>query len=84
MSNSKSKLVSEAAFVYCRELTFKSYSCIDYLRQSLMCHADTNLEPVDWEAGGVTGWGSQRTCRNYQAVVEWANEFRTHDQTDIS
>lgn len=50
--------------------------CFDYLRQSLMCAADTNLEPVDLELGGVTGWKFQRTCRNFEAVKEWAEENR--------
>ena len=50
--------------------------CFDYLRQSLMCTADTNLEPVDFELGGVTGWNFERTCRNFDAVKSWAEEHR--------
>lgn len=59
-------------------------SCIDYLRQSLMCHADPSIEPVDWAAGGVTGWDTRRHCRDYGALVAFANEWRTHNQTSIS
>ena len=38
--------------------------CFDYLRQSLICLADTNLEVVDPKLGGTTGWG-QRRCRDF-------------------
>ena len=46
--------------------------CFDYLRQAFICMADTNLEPVDMELGGVTGWRFDRTCRDFQAVKDWA------------
>ena len=49
--------------------------CFDLLRQSIECAADTNLEPVDFELGGVTGWGFDRNCRNFEAVVEWAEDW---------
>ncbi|KAJ8058507.1 hypothetical protein OCU04_012693 [Sclerotinia nivalis] len=58
--------------------------CFDYLRHALMCAADTNLEPVNWKYRGVTGWGFDRTCRNYDAVVAYAEHWRTHSETDIS
>jgi len=58
--------------------------CFDYLRHALMCAADTNLENIDWKYGGATGWGFERKCRNYNAVVVWAEQWRTHSQTDIS
>lgn len=48
--------------------------CFDYLRQSLMCSADTNLELVDKDLKGVTGWGFERTCRDYDSVKAWAEE----------
>ncbi|KAM3499130.1 hypothetical protein MY10362_007594 [Beauveria mimosiformis] len=50
--------------------------CFDYLRQGLMCASDTSLEPVDPKLGGVTGWGSERLCRDYQQVVAWAEDHR--------
>ncbi|KAM0739608.1 hypothetical protein ACQRIT_004792 [Beauveria bassiana] len=50
--------------------------CFDYLRQGLMCASDTSLEPVDAKLGGVTGWGSERLCRDYQQVVAWAEDHR--------
>ncbi|SMR45914.1 unnamed protein product [Zymoseptoria tritici ST99CH_1E4] len=57
--------------------------CFDYLRQSLMCGADTNIEPMDKELKGVTGWGYQRTCRDYDAVVAWASENKMGNTTMI-
>ncbi|KAF2123208.1 hypothetical protein BDV96DRAFT_15554 [Lophiotrema nucula] len=51
--------------------------CIDYLRQSIMCAADSNLEPVNEELGGVTGWGSERTCRDFDALVGWTRKHRS-------
>ncbi|MCJ1481037.1 hypothetical protein MMC06_001193 [Schaereria dolodes] len=56
--------------------------CIDYLRQSLLCNADTNLEPVDFAIGGVTGWGP-RQCRDVMRILEWTDKWRAHNQTSI-
>ncbi|KAF2667311.1 hypothetical protein BT63DRAFT_426201 [Microthyrium microscopicum] len=50
--------------------------CFDYLRQVLMCAADTNMEPLGADLGGASGWGSERTCRDYDAVVRWASKNR--------
>ncbi|QKX60767.1 uncharacterized protein TRUGW13939_07913 [Talaromyces rugulosus] len=48
--------------------------CFDYLQQNLMCSADTNLELVDRDLKGVTGWGFYRTCRDYEGVKAWAEK----------
>ena len=53
--------------------------CFDYLRQSLICMADTNLEPVDRDLGGVTGWEFERTCRDFEKVKAWANRWHSWD-----
>ncbi|KAF2972112.1 hypothetical protein GQX73_g1417 [Xylaria multiplex] len=53
------------------EVAHHSVHCFDYLRQSIMCAADTNLEG-DTEAG--PGWGSDHQCADYDAVLAWANE----------
>jgi hypothetical protein len=45
----------------------------DYLRQSIMCAADINLEGKT-DAG--QGWSSKHECKDYDALLEWAN---THD-----
>ena len=49
--------------------------CIDYLRQSLMCHADTNLEPIIEELGGATGFGSEHKCRNFEKIKGWVTKY---------
>ena len=48
--------------------------CFDYLRQSLLCLADTNLEPYNYTLNGVTGWG-KKTCRDSDSVFAFANSW---------
>jgi hypothetical protein len=50
--------------------------CFDYLRQSLICAADSNLEPVHLDLGGVTGWSSARVCRDHQRLAELTAEWK--------
>ena len=45
--------------------------CFNYLRQGIMCSADTTLEGKT-EAG--PGEGSEHECVDYDALLEWANE----------
>ncbi|CRG86690.1 hypothetical protein PISL3812_03700 [Talaromyces islandicus] len=54
-----------------KELAHHSSHCFDYLRQSVLCAADTTLE------GKTTtgpGWGSVHECKDYDALLAWANE----------
>ncbi|KAI0512810.1 hypothetical protein F5B22DRAFT_648402 [Xylaria bambusicola] len=53
------------------DVAHHSAHCFDYLRQSIMCAADTNLEG-ETEAG--PGWGSDHVCTDYDALLQWANE----------
>ncbi|KAJ8131459.1 hypothetical protein O1611_g2171 [Lasiodiplodia mahajangana] len=53
--------------------------CFDYLRQSVMCSADTNLEPVIEGRGGVNGFGSDRKCRDFGRVSAWADKWRVEE-----
>lgn len=42
--------------------------CVDYLRQTLLCHADTTLEgqdPTQQLRPDSSGLGVEHTCRNY-------------------
>ncbi|KAF2496999.1 hypothetical protein BU16DRAFT_617031 [Lophium mytilinum] len=57
--------------------------CFDYLRQSIMCAADTNFETVDQEHHTVNGWGSERQCRDYGEVVRWAELWRNDSSSGI-
>lgn len=51
--------------------------CFDYLRQTVQCAADTNVEPVDWDRSpvGITGWGFERVCRDFDAVKKYAESW---------
>ncbi|KAH9907227.1 hypothetical protein F4778DRAFT_527505 [Xylariomycetidae sp. FL2044] len=53
------------------EVAHHSAHCFDYLRQAIMCAADTNLEG-ETEAG--PGWGSDHECTDYDALLAWANK----------
>ncbi|RYP59323.1 hypothetical protein DL769_008587 [Monosporascus sp. CRB-8-3] len=53
------------------EVAHHSAHCFDYLRQSIMCAADTNLEG---ETDAGPGWGSEHECTDYDVLLSWANE----------
>ncbi len=68
--------------VYARHLGH----CFDYLRQNIMCTADTTLEwlgkpPLDH---GSSGYGFQHHCRDYSAVFAWTEEHRMNDTKRIN
>lgn len=65
--------------------------CFDYIRQALMCAADSNLEEVvtmDDENGmpltGTEGWGSKRVCRDFGQLWEWSEKWRSREGGGIS
>jgi hypothetical protein len=47
-----------------------SAHCFNYLRQGIMCSADTTLEG---KTGAGPGEGSEHECTDYDALLEWAN-----------
>src|SRR6266496_4664220 len=55
--------------------------CFDYVRQALKCGADTTLE---WDLldengdskGGAGGWGVPHQCRDWDAVLDFAEEHQ--------
>ena len=47
--------------------------CLDYLRQSLMCHGDTTLEPDDVGINGAHGFGIQHVCKSWTQVLHQTN-----------
>ena len=53
--------------------------CFDYLRQSLLCSADSSLEPAEASMDGFFGWGFRRECRDYDALRDWATMFRVFE-----
>jgi hypothetical protein len=48
-----------------------------------MCAADTNFEDNDPVTHATTGWGSERTCRDYWAIFRWAQKWRDNDEHTI-
>jgi len=53
--------------------------CFEYLRQAVMCSADTNLEGTRVLEGGmveaVAFGGAERTCRDWEGVKGWAEKW---------
>lgn len=52
-----------------------SAHCFEYLRQGLMCNADTTLEG---KTGAGPGEGSEHECVDYDALLAWANEHAAY------
>lgn len=48
--------------------------CFDYLRQALLCAADSNLEPLDPKLYGAHT-AIPKTCRDISKVADWANKW---------
>ncbi|MCJ1357380.1 MAG: hypothetical protein MMC33_007376 [Icmadophila ericetorum] len=50
--------------------------CFDFLRQSLMCAADTTIEPIrrfgpQGQILQAHGWGVEHVCRDWDGVWDW-------------
>jgi hypothetical protein len=46
----------------------------DYLRQTIMCAADTYFEVLGKDTRATDGWGQQRVCRDYKTVFDWTDK----------
>ncbi|OOF98337.1 hypothetical protein ASPCADRAFT_128496 [Aspergillus carbonarius ITEM 5010] len=53
--------------------------CFDYLRQSLVCSADSNLQPANRRVFEDADWGFDRQCRDIEELRTWAEEWRVWD-----
>jgi hypothetical protein len=58
--------------------------CFDYLRNAIMCTADTTLEGQiegeDWDGeAGTDGTGGVHVCRSWDEVKGWAERNRLYD-----
>ena len=51
------------------EVAFHSIHCFDYIRQAILCNADTSLEGET----GHPGWGGVHQCKDIDAIRDWAN-----------
>ena len=55
--------------------------CLEYLRQSIMCNGDTNVEQrivQEIRPAHTPGWDTKR-CRDYDALKDWAQKWRAFD-----
>lgn len=48
--------------------------CIEFLRQSIMCHADTNIQVERELHGGLLAFGEVYECKDWFQMVDWVNE----------
>ncbi|KAJ7305606.1 hypothetical protein DFH08DRAFT_976170 [Mycena albidolilacea] len=51
--------------------------CIDWLRQSIMCHADTSVIVWQWDAranASLVKGNVAHTCRKFDKITEWAKQ----------
>ena len=53
--------------------------CFEYLKQSIVCDADSTLEPPEDPGQSFEGWDFQRQCRDYDQLKEWSAEWRAFD-----
>lgn len=58
--------------------------CFDYLRQGIMCAADSTLELVDVDGTSTDGWGSTHECRDFDALFEWAESNTLGEEDGIT
>jgi hypothetical protein len=54
--------------------------CIDLLRHVLMCRPDTTVEVRDEEIKGVTGFGTEHQCSNFDELLKWTSVWETWGQ----
>ncbi|KAF2865105.1 hypothetical protein BDV95DRAFT_612893 [Massariosphaeria phaeospora] len=57
--------------------------CFDYLRQALLCVADSTLEERSDKTSGVKGVGTTRQCRDFEALKAWTENHRYSDEDGI-
>ncbi|KAL8919490.1 MAG: hypothetical protein Q9208_006775 [Pyrenodesmia sp. 3 TL-2023] len=50
--------------------------CIDYLRQSLMCHGDTTIEVKRAGVSGVRGSGTEHQCQDWERLRKWVESMQ--------
>ncbi|KAK1713430.1 uncharacterized protein BDZ83DRAFT_589311 [Colletotrichum acutatum] len=48
--------------------------CLDLVRQSILCRPDLTVEIGDPAVGGVTGFGTEHQCVNWQELMDWMED----------
>lgn len=56
--------------------------CIDLIRQSLMCVADTTVEVVDERINGVHGFRTEHTCKDWDQLKGWVSVQQGKQQVE--
>ena len=56
--------------------------CIDLLRNALMCQADTTVEVKNDALGGVTGFGTEHRCVDWERLMAWVGDWEGHGQDE--
>ncbi|KAH8815450.1 hypothetical protein F5884DRAFT_178817 [Xylogone sp. PMI_703] len=59
------------------ELQMHTDHCLEILRMNVQCNSDIGLYTFDMLPGSSTPWpqlNTQHTCRNFDAIKEWATE----------
>ncbi|KAL9052843.1 MAG: hypothetical protein Q9162_005142 [Coniocarpon cinnabarinum] len=54
--------------------------CIDLLRNALMCKADTTIEVKNETLGGVTGFGTEHRCVQWDVLMNWVSDWEAYGQ----
>ncbi|KAF2828916.1 hypothetical protein CC86DRAFT_369012 [Ophiobolus disseminans] len=55
---------------------------VEYLRQSILCSADTTLEGKTGSWTKSTGWGQTHSCVDFDALTDFANDRAIWDLSD--
>ncbi|KAL4794450.1 hypothetical protein BDV19DRAFT_365046 [Aspergillus venezuelensis] len=66
-------------FDFNRNRTVHVAHCFDYLAQTMVCSADSTLEPAVDSEHGFLGSGFQRRCWDFEALKEIVQEKRVFD-----
>ena len=45
-----------------------------------MCLPDTTIEVKDEKVGGVTGFGTEHQCRDWDQLLSWTRKWQTYMQ----
>jgi len=64
------------------ELPHHTEGCFDYLRQSILCNADTNVEPLVPELYG-RDTAIPRVCRDVHKVIEWSEKWKSASSSSV-
>ncbi|KAF7938997.1 uncharacterized protein EAE98_001333 [Botrytis deweyae] len=54
--------------------------CVELIRNALICRPDTTVEVKDLESNGVTGFGAEHLCVNWNQLVDWVSEWEDYDK----